>query len=79
MKVRYVTAINNLKISEDLGRGVKLDATLFITNNRSVIRNIVDRIIIPIMGTLEWSAICDSDVVIYATDQLIAGRTLWNF
>jgi Apea-like HEPN len=74
VKVRYVTAINNLKISEDLGRGVKLDATLFITNNRSIIRNIVDRVVIPVMGTLEWSAICDSDVVIYSTDQIDSGQ-----
>jgi hypothetical protein len=47
VKARYVTAVNNLKISGDLGRGDKLDTTMFITNNRALIRTLVDRLVVP--------------------------------
>jgi hypothetical protein len=70
VKVKYVTAVNNLKIPGDLGRGDKLDATTFITNNHLIIQKLVDRVVISIMGTLEWSAICESNTVIYATDEI---------
>jgi hypothetical protein len=65
MQVKYVTAINHLKIASDLGRGDKLDDSTFITNNRSIISKLVDQRVIPVMGTLEWSAISEAKTVIY--------------
>ncbi len=70
MKARYVTAVNNLKISGDLGRGDKLDTTVFITNNRALIRTLVDHVVVPVMGSLEWTTISEADTVIYSTDEI---------
>jgi hypothetical protein len=79
VKVRYVTAVNNLKISGDLGRGDKLDTTMFITNNRALIRTLVDRMVVPVMGSLEWTTICEADTVIYSTDEIDPTRPPMEF
>jgi hypothetical protein len=79
VKARFVTAVNNLKISGDLGRGDKLDTTMFITNNRPLIRTLVDHIVLPIIGSLEWTTICDADTVIYSTDEIDAARPPMEF
>ncbi len=67
MNARFVTALIHLDISQDLGRGDKLDETTFITNSRLTISDLIDDHVSRIIGILESKAIRNAKAVIYGT------------
>jgi hypothetical protein len=67
MQAKYVAAVKYLTITGDLGRDDRITDSIFITNNRILIRDLIPREYIPVMGSLEWQFIQDSPSVIWGT------------
>jgi hypothetical protein len=65
MKVLFVTALQDLSVSEYLGRGDKITPQLFITNDKSVINEIVSDELKVMAGSIECKYIKESDLIIY--------------
>jgi hypothetical protein len=65
MKVLFVTAIQDLIISENLGRGDKISSELFITNDSLLIKELLNKEFSIMAGTIETAFILNSDVIIY--------------
>lgn len=68
MNGRFLTALHNFRIADDLGRGDRIDDTTFITNNRETIQTVLPKNFVPIMGTMEAKFFIKSPVVVYSND-----------
>jgi hypothetical protein len=66
LRRRYVAALKSLNISGDTGRGDRINDILYITNNRSVIRDLIPLDSVPLIGSLEWDFVRKAGVVIWA-------------
>jgi hypothetical protein len=65
MKLLFITALQDLIISENLGRGDKISPDLLITNDSSIIKDLITREFSVLAGTIETKFILNSDVIIY--------------
>ena len=79
MYVTFVTALKELKITSDLGRGDKIDDTTFITNNKRTVGKLIKPEFLSILGSLEAADIIDSDVVVYSKEKLPKNLTPEQF
>jgi len=70
MKVLFVTAIQDLKISENLGRGDKISTELLITNDSSLIKGLLNREFSALAGIIETNFILNSDLIIYGENNV---------
>jgi len=66
----FLVGISGLKISNNLGRGDKLDDKTFITNNKETIRALIPREAITVIGELEMLWILDAGAVIYSLEDM---------
>jgi hypothetical protein len=73
MQAKYVTAVKCLTITGDLGRGDRISDDLFITNNQGIIKSLIPKEHILIIGTMEWQYIQNSDTVVWGTVNFNAG------
>ncbi len=69
MKCFFVTAIKNIEIPGDLGRGDKLTKTTFITNNISAIDSYITPEFERVAGVLETKFIRNARAVVYGIDE----------
>lgn len=70
MKTQFVTALYNLEVSENLGRGDKLSDSMFLTNDPSAISKLIDPALVPIIGAMEYDAIRNAKAVVYGVDEM---------
>jgi hypothetical protein len=65
MRAKYVAAVKHLQIMGDLGRGDRIHENTFITNNQTLIADLITKEYIPIIGVLEWGFIKDAKAVVW--------------
>lgn len=65
MRGTYVTALKHLNITNNLGRGDRINDHLYITNDEATIRSLVPKTHIPVIGVLEWKFIEEANAVIW--------------
>ena len=70
MKVLFITAIQDLIISENLGRGDRISPELFITNDLSFIKSLLTDEFRLMAGKLETDFILTSNVIIYGRNDV---------
>jgi hypothetical protein len=70
MKVIYITAIQDLKVSEYLGSGDRISSELFITNDSSLIKELVNNEFKVMAGMIEADYILNSDSIIYGINNI---------
>lgn len=70
MKVFYITAISDIIVSADLGRGDKLGDCMFLTNNREVIHKFLTSEFRSNFGSLETSFLENSSFVVYGIEDV---------
>src|SRR5690242_672530 len=66
MQAKYITAVKCLDIAGNLGRGDRIADGIFITNDQTVIANLIPKEYIPVIGVLEWSFIKDAKAVVWS-------------
>jgi hypothetical protein len=67
MRGTYVTALKSLSITNNLGRGDRINDRLYITNDKTTIKGLVPKTYIPIIGVLEWKFIEEANAVIWGS------------
>lgn len=75
MKITFVTALYHVVISDNLGRGDKLDDVTYISNDKSVIENLVPRDAFQIIGKLEYDGIINAKSFIYSIEDFPESAT----
>lgn len=70
MDAFFVTAVTGLRVKSDLGRGEKLDASIFITNNKSKIKKELTETFIQVIGRMEFNNLLKSDMIIYSKETI---------
>ncbi|MHB9072321.1 MAG: hypothetical protein ACYC6G_02225 [Desulfobaccales bacterium] len=65
MKVLFITAVQDLIISENLGKGDKISPELLITNDSSLVKELITSEFSTLAGTIETHFILKSDLIIY--------------
>ena len=68
-----------MEISSNMGRGDKLDDVTFISNNQSVIAEIIPKEAINLIGTLEYNGLLNAKSFIYSEEELTEGLTQENY
>lgn len=68
-KVLFIAGIERLQVSSDLERGEKIGESLRITNDESVIRELLTPDFHSVAGSLEASALPKSGAVLYSVDE----------
>lgn len=66
MKILYITALKNIKVSGEFGRGLVLGDTGFFTNDRTIVNGLLTQLFIRTIGTLEYNYLINSQAVIYS-------------
>jgi hypothetical protein len=70
MKHSFITALYNIEIPENLGRGDKINDTTYLTNDKEIIKSLLPSIeYAHTVGQLEYSAIIDAKAVVYSHDE----------
>lgn len=70
MKPVFIALLHQLEIVDDLGSGDKINDTLRITNNRSVISALIREANRPSMGLLEVNSLLTGQPVVYAESEV---------
>ena len=67
MKIKslYITAVFNLKITEDLGKGMHVRGEIYLTNNVKFIQSLLTKDLLQAIGNLEFDALFNADAVFY--------------
>jgi hypothetical protein len=61
----YITAIYNLKISGDLGKGINIRGGIYLTNNKNFVSSLLTDSLLQAIGNLEFQALLDAEAVFY--------------
>jgi hypothetical protein len=75
MKAKFITKLHNLKITENLGRGDRINDSLWITNDRAHIESLIPSLLKPVIGTMEVNSLLDGSPIIYSDEDVPQGLT----
>lgn len=70
MKIKFITALQKVRISEDLDRGDKFRENLYVTNNSSFIRHFLSDVEINLIGNLNYEALCKWNTFVYLNSEV---------
>lgn len=79
MKITTITALCHLEISENLGRGDKLDDVTFISNDTSFLKSLIPNDAVQIIGMLEYNGLLNAKSFIYSIENLPNNVTPDNY
>lgn len=66
MDITFITALHNIEIKGDLGRGDKIDDLTFISNDKYLVKKMIPSEAIKSLGTLEYNVLINSQTFIYS-------------
>ncbi|MGH9460535.1 MAG: hypothetical protein ACRD1X_04925 [Vicinamibacteria bacterium] len=69
MRAIFLTALNNIHVPEDLGRGDRLSDSVFLTNRfRASLKHYLDESVVRTIGILEAKAILNAKAIVYSVE-----------
>lgn len=71
MEISFITALKFIEISDPLGRGDKLDDITFISNDSSIIKELIPAKAIESIGNLEYDELLNAKTIIYSKEVLL--------
>jgi len=79
MVITFIIALHHIEVTENLGRGEKIDNITFISNEKSVVKKLIPKDTINIIGELEYIGLINAKAFIYSTEELPVDTTPENY
>jgi hypothetical protein len=62
----FCCRLHYIRVEGHLGRGERISENFFVTNDRTIIENLIPKHVVAAMGELEYRSLKESPVVAYA-------------
>jgi len=70
MEISFIIALYHIEITENLGKGDKLDNVTFISNDASVSKGLIPTDAIDVIGQLEYNGLLSAKAFVYSSEKL---------